>query len=184
MTTGFNGLPPPVAGLWASTYAEAWELYEINAATHGHPIKLHGRYLVPRAWASLNEPGAIQATLRYMVTHQQPQPDHWKGVKGALLPEGQAWGWYMAHKDECSGPPSPYDSTYWLVPTKDGKPREVRPISLTPTVTPHKGSAAAAAKLRPEDRKRISNQVSRSGRRRDAHEDHDEEGPEQVRFLD
>lgn len=61
MTSGFVGTPPPLDGLWADDQAVAWELYRANAETHGYPIPVCGRYLVPRAIRTVNEILAAQA---------------------------------------------------------------------------------------------------------------------------
>ncbi|MFZ5815359.1 MAG: hypothetical protein ACOY93_08650 [Bacillota bacterium] len=180
--SGFNGPPPPVEGLWAETKAEAWDLYRANAESHGYPVPVGGRWLVPQAIRALNEQLATAATNRFMVQGQPVLPHReWKRTRGALLPgEGQAYGWFAAHRDECAGPPQPHDFEFWLVPTLDGKPREVRPLEDRPMTTPHKGSAAEAARLHDEDRRRISGRIAR--RRRGGERDDDDQ-PQQATLF-
>lgn len=178
-TSGYSAPPPPPAGLWADTQAEAWALHRAHADTHGYPVLVGGRWLVPQAVRAVHDRYAMQATGWFMFRSQPQPPQDWRNAPGALLPgEGQAWAWYMAHKAECAGPPQCYDGLFWLVPTRDAKPRQVHRLKQEAITTPHKGSAAEAARLHEWDKGRISERASRRRRYQD-----DDDQPEQARLF-
>lgn len=182
MTGGFVGTPPPPDGLWADTQTEARDLYQANVGTHGYPVRVGGRWLIPRVIRAVHERYAAQASTQFLLRGQPVMPARdWRKAKGALLPHGQAFGYYLAHRGQGAQLPVHFDAEFSLVPFTDGKPREVKPLRDKPMTTPHKGSAAEAARLHQWDKGRISERVSR--RRRDHDRDDDDDQPEQATLF-
>lgn len=115
----------------------------------------------------MNERLAQEASLQAMAARQPETwpPPGWEGAPGAPLPnEAQAWGYYIAHRDNCS-PPRAWQDGLWVVLTHSGRAVATQPLRCEPGYTPSPGSSAKRAHASAEDRRRIGERVARQAGR-------------------